>query len=330
MPSNQQSEILKVKGLKTYFFTPRGVVKAVDGISFSLKKGECLCIVGESGSGKTVTALSILGLVESPPGRTLEGEVLFHGEDLLKLPSKKLREIRGRRIAMIFQDPQSSLNPVLTIKDQIIEQIRLHLPLDDREAKDRVIHLLELMGIPQPEKRIEEYPHQFSGGMKQRVMIAMAMSCDPEIIIADEPTSALDVTVQAQILDLLKELKEKRELSIIFITHDLGIVADIADRIVVMYAGKTMERGNVFDIFDDPKHPYTKGLLECLPDVSGVKGKLPSIPGTIPSMIDPPEGCVFHPRCKFRMKVCSRAEPTEIPISGHHTVACHLYGGGEG
>ncbi|MFC1967813.1 ABC transporter ATP-binding protein [Chloroflexota bacterium] len=316
--------ILKVKNLKTYFFTGRGVVKAVDDISFDLRKGESLCLVGESGCGKTTAALSILGLIERP-GKTIAGEIFYYDQDFLKYSPEQLRKIRGRKIAMIFQDPESSLNPVFTIGDQITEQIKLHLGLNDRQAREKAIGLMKQVGIPGTERRIDDYPHQFSGGMKQRAMIAMALSCEPEILIADEPATALDVTIQAQILDIFQDLKEERHMSNIFITHDLGVVAEVADKIVVMYGGRVAEAGTVLDIFDDPRHPYTVGLIDCLPDVSRTKGRLTFIPGTIPSLVEPPEGCIFHPRCQKTMSICMEERPPEVTISEEHSVVCHLY-----
>jgi len=317
--------ILQVSELKTYFFTPLGVVKAVDGVSFGLGKGECLCLVGESGCGKTATALSILRLVDSPPGRIVGGEIQYHAEDLLQSPLSQLRRIRGNRIAMIFQDPQSSLNPVVTVGDQIMEPIRLHMKLGHRQARDRALRLMEQVGIPQAKGRMKYYPHQLPGGMKQRVMIATALSCDPEILIADEPTTALDTTIKAQILDIFRDLKQKKDMSTLFITHDLGTVAGIADRIIVMYGGRIAEAGSVLDIFDRPKHPYTWGLLNCLPAISERREKLSPIPGVIPSLIDPPEGCIFYPRCPRRMPVCQQKRPEEFVISEGHIAACYLY-----
>ena len=317
--------ILEIKHLKTYFFTRHGAVRAVDDVSFGLGKGECLCLVGESGCGKTATALSVLRLIDSPPGRIIDGEISYHGEDLLACTDSRLRQIRGNRIAMIFQDPLSSLNPVFTIGDQIVEPIKLHLGLKSGPAGEKAIYLMEQAGIPRARERIKDYPHQFSGGMQQRVMIATALSCDPEILIADEPTTALDTTIKAQILDIFQELKKKREMSILFITHDLGTVAGIADRIAVMYGGRLVETGTTLDIFDHPKHPYTLGLLNCLPDISTRKDRLTPIPGTISSLIDPPEGCIFYPRCERRMQVCNRERPVEVTISGGHVVNCHLY-----
>jgi len=317
--------ILEIRQLKTYFFTRYGAVRAVDGISFGLRKGESLCLVGESGCGKTATALSILRLIDSPPGSIVGGEILYHGEDLLNCSDKRLRQIRGNRIAMIFQDPQSSLNPVFTVGDQITEQIKLHLRLKHRLARERTVYLMEQVGIPQAGERMRDYPHQFSGGMKQRVMIAAALSCDPEILIADEPTTALDTTIKSQILDIFVGLKQKRNMSLLFITHDLGTVAGIADRIIVMYGGRIAEAGTALDIFDQPQHPYTHGLLNCLPSISTPRDRLTPIPGTIPSLIDPPKGCIFNPRCQRRMPICSQERPKEVVLSGEHLVACHLY-----
>ena len=317
--------ILQIDQLKTYFFTRNGVVKAVDGISLGLRKGECLCLVGESGCGKTATALSILRLVDSPPGRIVGGKIRFHREDLLQSSGARLRQIRGNHIAMIFQDPQSSLNPVFTVGNQIMEQISLHLKLGRSQARDRALALMEQVGIPQAEERMKYYPHQFSGGMKQRAMIAAALSCDPEILIADEPTTALDTTIKAQILDIFRSLKKERDMSILFITHDLGTVAGIADRIIVMYGGRIAEAGSVLDIFDQPKHPYTWGLLNCLPSISERQKKMTPIPGVIPSLIDPPEGCIFYPRCQWRMPVCQQERPGGFIISGEHVAACYLY-----
>ena len=319
------NNILEIKHLKTYFFTSRGVVKAVDDISFGLRKGETLCLVGESGCGKTATALSVLRLIDSPPGKIVNGEILYHGEDLLQCSSARLRQIRGNRIAMIFQDPQTSLNPVFTVGDQIAEQVKLHLGLNHRQAMERTLCLMDQVGIPRTRERVKDYPHQFSGGMRQRVMIAAALSCNPEILIADEPTTALDATIKTQILDIFQELQQERNMSILFITHDLGTVAGIADRIVVMYGGKLAEAGTTLDIFDDPKHPYTRGLINCLPDISTRRDRLTPIPGMIPSLIDPPEGCIFNPRCERRMPICSCEEPENVVISGEHIVACHLY-----
>lgn len=313
--------VLCIRNLKTYFFTKKGIVKAVDDVSFDLFKGEILCIIGESGSGKTATALSILRLIEKP-GEIVEGSIDFHGNDILKLSDKGMRAIRGNKISMIFQDASSSLNPVLSISDQITEALMLHLELNKNEAREKAVELLTSVGIPHAEERIDEYPHQFSGGMKQRVMIAMALSCSPEALIADEPTTALDVTIQAQILDIFKELKNKN--SILYITHDLGVVSEIADRIIVMYAGKFLENGDAKEVLRKPKHPYTQGLINCMPSGKG-KGKLVSIPGSIPTLIDMPQGCVFNPRCPYAMEICKKVLPDEIKISEKHSVRCYLY-----
>ena len=317
--------ILGVSHLKTYFFTRRGVVKAVDGIDFELKRGECLCLVGESGCGKTVTALSILGLIDSPPGRIIDGEVRYNNLDLVKCSPKQLRRIRGKEIAIIFQDAQSALNPVFTIGDQIVEQIRLHLGMKYTEARDKAMTLLKEMGIPSVERAMSYYPHQLSGGMKQRAMIAMSLSCDPQVLIADEPTTAVDVTIKAQILDIFHELKAKRQMSLIFITRDLGVVAEIGDRAVVIYGGKVVEMAPVSKIIGNPKHPYTAGLIDCLPDISKTTDRLASIPGTTPNPIELPQGCPFHPRCHKAMEICSQQQPPEVRISEGHEVSCHLY-----
>ncbi|HIE17446.1 MAG TPA: ABC transporter ATP-binding protein [Dehalococcoidia bacterium] len=318
--------VLKVNNLKTYFFTRRGVVRAVDGVSFDLKKGECLCLDGESGCGKTVTALSILGLIDSPPGRIVCGQINYDGLDLVQCSSRQLRKIRGNDIAIVFQEAQSALNPVLTVGDQIIEQIKLHRPLNYKEARRRAVELLAEMGIPSVERVMNYYPHQLSGGMKQRALIAMSLSCDPKILIADEPTTAVDVTIKAQILDTFRELKAKRQMSLLFITHDLAVVAEIGDRAVVMYGGKDVETAPVSEIISNPKHPYTAGLIACLPDVSKATDKLASIPGTTPDPLEMPPGCAFHPRCDRAMAICSQQQPPRVAVSGEHKVSCHLYG----
>lgn len=317
--------ILKVTNLKTYFFTPRGVIKAVDGINFDVKHGECLCLVGESGCGKTVTALSILRLVDSPPSRIVEGKIEYNGLDLASCSPRQLRQIRGKEIAMIFQDAQSALNPVFTIGDQLTEQIKLHLGTRSGEARNRAITLLREMGIPSVEKVMGYYPHHLSGGMKQRAMIAMGLSCNPQILIADEPTTAVDATIKAQIMDIFRELKATRQRSLLFITHDLGVVAEIGDRAVVVYGGRNIETAKVSEIIANPKHPYTAGLINCLPDFSQTKDRLTSIPGTIPSPLDLPQGCPFHPRCTKAMEICSQQKPPLITISEGHEVSCHLY-----
>jgi len=320
-----EGAILKIRNLRTYFFTRRGIVKAVDGITFDLVKGECLCLVGESGCGKTVTALSILGLIDSPPGRIVEGEIFYHNTDLAKCPADQLRHIRGKEIAMIFQDAQSALNPVFTIGDQIVEQIKLHLEVSHREAKGRAINLLKEVGIPSPEEVANYYPHQLSGGMKQRAMIAMSLSCDPRLLIADEPTTAVDVTIKAQIIDIFHQLKETRKMSLLFITHELGIVSEIGDRIVVMYAGRVAETAVVSELLNNPKHPYTSGLIKCLPDITQERERLESIPGTVPSLIDLPSGCLFHPRCDKAIAICREKQPPPVIVNHGHTVFCHRY-----
>lgn len=319
--------ILKVTNLKTRFFTSRGVVKAVDGVNFELKCGECLCLVGESGCGKSVTVLSILGLIESPSGKVVDGEANYNGLDLIKCSHEELRRIRGKEIAMIFQDAQSALNPVFTIGDQITEQIRLHLREGEKEARKRAITLLEEMGIPSAERAMESYPHQLSGGMRQRAMIAMSLSCDPQTLIADEPTTAVDVTIKAQILELFNELKTSRKMSLIFITHDLGVVSEIGDRAAIIYAGKDVETAPVSEIIGNPKHPYTVGLLNCLPDFAKTAERLVSIPGNTPDPTALPGGCTFHPRCPHVMDICRKLEPEQIRISDNHVVNCYLYKG---
>ncbi len=323
--SATNNKALVVENLRTHYFTRRGVVKAVDDVSFHLEKGECLCLVGESGCGKTATALSLLRLIDSPPGKIVSGRVWFHNQDLLQIPDRQIRDIRGNKIAMIFQDPQSSLNPVMPVGYQVEEQIRTHLKVSRSEATEKAVSLMKTIGIADAERRIAEYPHQFSGGMKQRVMIAMALSCNPEILIADEPTTALDVTIKAQVVDILKGLRQDRRMSLLFITHDLGIVAQIADRIIVMYAGKIVEEGITNDIFGSPKHPYTIGLIDCLPDISTQKERLTPIAGFIPSLIHPPSGCPFHPRCPRVKPICSQEAPHPIAISSGHMAYCHLY-----
>jgi oligopeptide/dipeptide ABC transporter ATP-binding protein len=315
--------VLQVRHLKTHFSTRRGTVKAVEDVSFDLRKGECLCIVGESGCGKTATAMSVLRLIDSPPGRIVGGEILYRGMDLLSCSESQLRQIRGNKIAMIFQDPQSALNPVFTIGNQIEEQISLHLKTGSKVTRERAISLMQRVGIPNAAQRIKEYPHQFSGGMKQRVLIAAALSCDPEVLIADEPTTALDTTIKIQILEIFQDLRAKTQMSIIFITHDLATVAEIADRIIVMYGGAIVERGNVFDIFDRPAHPYTLGLINCLPNISAPRGRLTPIPGSISSLINSPPGCIYYPRCDRHLPVCQETKPEETQISGEHYVSCH-------
>ena len=317
--------ILSIKDLRTYFFTRRGVVRAVDGVDFDLIKGECLCLVGESGCGKTVAALSILSLIDSPPGKVVSGEIDYNGIDLLTCPPDRLASIKGKEIAMAFQDAQSALNPVFTIGDQITEPIRLHLKLNNKEAKNRTISLLKEVGMASPERVVGYYPHQLSGGMRQRAMIAMSLSCKPQILIADEPTTAVDVTIKAQILDIFRRLKAEREMSLIFITHELNIVSEIGDRVAVMYAGRLAELADTAELLNSPKHPYTVGLIDCLPDIHEKKKRLRSIPGTVPNLIDPLEGCLFHPRCSRVMPICRELSPPAFTIGDGHKVFCHLY-----
>ena len=307
--------LLEVKDLKTYFYTDSGVAKAVDGVTFSLDKGKTLGIVGESGCGKSVTSLSIMRLVDPATGRNEGGSIVFDGQDLLTLPEKEMRKLRGNRISMIFQEPMTSLNPVFTIGDQISESLKLHKGLDKKAARDRAIELLELVGIPEAGKRVDEYPHQLSGGMRQRVMIAMALSGDPELLIADEPTTALDVTIQAQILQLLKDLPEKLHMSIIIITHDLGVIAEMADEVAVMYAGDIVEKAPTRALFDDPKHPYTIGLMNSIPDINDHVSRLRTLEGLVPSLYDMPSGCRFAPRCQFCCPECEahRINLTTLP-----------------
>jgi len=318
--------LLDVRNLHTVFDTPEGRLDAVDRASFRIFPGETLGVVGESGCGKSVTALSILRLVPSPPGRIAGGEILLEGEDLLKLPLSEMRHIRGNRISMIFQEPMTSLNPVFTIGSQIAEAITLHRKISAREARERVIESLRLVGIPNPPERVGDYPHQLSGGMRQRVMIAMALSCSPQLLIADEPTTALDVTIQAQILDLIAGLKEKLGMSVLLITHDLGIVAEVAQRVVVMYAGRVVEAGSVIDLFDGPRHPYTVGLLNSLPRLSRGEGRrrqrLHTIPGTVPTLLDRTPQCPFQDRCPRVLEVCRREDPPLEEVAAGHQAAC--------
>ncbi|HYE82115.1 MAG TPA: ABC transporter ATP-binding protein [Clostridia bacterium] len=321
---NLEDIILDIKGLKTYFYTDEAVMPAVDGVDFQVRKGETLGIVGESGCGKSVTCLSMLRLVPDPPGRTVAGEIIFRGEDLLKKTKNEMRHIRGNAISMIFQEPMTSLNPVYTIGDQLTEVICLHQKLNKKEAVKKAVDMLKLVGIPLPEQRINEYPHQLSGGMRQRVMIAMAISCNPALLIADEPTTALDVTIQAQILELLKELKRKLGTAIMLITHDMGVVAEMADNILVMYAGRVVEYADVKALFRAPKHPYTVGLLGSIPRMDVEQDKLYVIEGMIPNPAHMPKACRFHPRCPEARPICSRQEPELFPLDGRK-VRCWKY-----
>ncbi len=320
--------LLEVRGLKTYFYTEDGVVKAVDGVDFDVREGEIVAIVGESGCGKSVTSLSIMRLV-GIPGKIVEGEIIFKGENILDLPDSEMRRIRGDRISMIFQQPTSCLNPVFRVGDQISEVLEIHRGMDKKEGWERAIELLRIVGIPEPEKRVESFPHELSGGMAQRVMIAMALACEPELLIADEPTTALDVTIQAQILDLMRGLQEKFGSSIILITHDMGVVAEMASRVSVMYAGRVVEQADVNTIFENPLHPYTRGLLASIPVMGVVKERLDTIPGSVPNLINLPPGCKFAPRCKARMEhnlqICTEREPDLIEVEPGHKVRCWLY-----
>ncbi len=320
--------LLEVKGLKTYFFTDEGVVRAVDGIDLRIDRGETLGIVGESGCGKTVTALSVLRLIPMPPGRIVEGQILYEGRDLVTLPPGQMRKVRGKEISMVFQEPMTSLNPVFTIGEQIAEAIRLHEGLGRRAAMDKTVEMLKIVHMANPERRVKEYPHQLSGGMRQRVMIAMALSCNPKLLIADEPTTALDVTIQAQILELLNELKAKLGMAVMLITHDMGVIAETAQRVMVMYAARVAEEAPVKDLFKEPLHPYTQGLLRSIPRIdlaATKKQRLEAIPGVVPSLIDVPPGCRFTPRCPFAKAVCSEKDPVLKEVKPGHKVACWLY-----
>ncbi len=318
--------LLSIRGLKTYFHTSRGTVRAVDGISIDVKEGEIVGLVGESGCGKSVTAFSILRLV-SEPGKIVGGQILYRGRDLLALDEKGIRKIRGKEIAMIFQEPMTSLNPVFTVGNQIAEAVKLHQKKKRKEAWKEAIRMLGVVSIPDPEKRVYDYPHQMSGGMRQRVMIAMALSCNPSLLIADEPTTALDVTIQAQILTLLKRLQKEFDLSILLITHDFGIVAETVDRVAVMYAGKIIEEAPVRDIFREPKHPYTIGLLSSVPVAAKEKSgkRLQTIKGSVPDLLNLPEGCTFAPRCPSAMERCLQAFPETTMLDKGRKVSCYLY-----
>jgi oligopeptide/dipeptide ABC transporter ATP-binding protein len=325
MPTNP---LLQIKGLKTYFHTEAGTAKAVDGVSFDIMPGEVVGLVGESGSGKSVTALSILRLIPDPPGRIMEGSILFNGQDLLKLSWEDIRKIRGREISMIFQEPMTSLNPVFTIGMQIMEVVLHHEKISKKDAFDRSVEMLKLVGIPDPASRMHDYPHQYSGGMRQRVMIAMALACNPSLLIADEPTTALDVTIQAQILELMLKIKdERKDAAILLITHNLAVVAETCHRVIVMYGGKIQEIASVHELFRNPLHPYTQGLLASLPTVDGEKQKrLRTIPGNVPSIMDLPVGCKFVTRCPVKLDRCAITEPELIEVSPGHWVRCFLVG----
>ncbi len=317
--------LLQVKDLVTSFKTDRGIIRAVDGISFDIRKGQTVGLVGESGCGKSVTSLSILRLIQSPPGFVERGSINFDGKNILDLDDAGMRSIRGNRISMIFQEPMTSLNPVFTIGDQIGEVFRIHQGMNKKEARAKSIDMLRLVKIPAPESRVDEYPHQLSGGMRQRVMIAMALACNPELLIADEPTTALDVTIQAQILDLMADLQKTLNMAILLITHDLGVVAEVCDYVMVMYAGKIAEQAPVKDLFKDPKHPYTKGLLNSIPKLGHKTEYLPTIEGQVPSLSKLPKGCRFQDRCPFVMDKCRVDEPVLVEVGPERKVACWLH-----
>jgi peptide/nickel transport system ATP-binding protein len=323
--SETKSPILSLDSLRIHFKMEDGVARAVDGVSYEIFPGETLSVVGESGSGKSVTALGVMGLIPMPPGIKAGGSIRFKGEDITHASDARMRQIRGNEIAMIFQEPMTSLNPVFTVGDQIGEVIQLHQKKSRKEARERAIHLLDLVGIPRPDQRVDEYPHQMSGGMRQRVVIAMALACDPELLIADEPTTALDVTIQAQILELMERLQEETGASILFITHDLGVVAEVSDHVAVMYAGKVVEYADVFTLFNEPRHPYTVGLFHSLPSHTGAgaHGRLEPIRGVVPSPLNFPSGCRFRNRCDYANDRCGAEEPPLRAVGGGHTVACH-------
>ncbi|WLA52772.1 MULTISPECIES: ABC transporter ATP-binding protein [Bradyrhizobium] len=319
--------LLDIKGLKTHFATDDGILQAVDGVDISINRGETLCVVGESGCGKTVTAMSILKLIAMPPGKIVQGEIIFEGRDLVPLTSHELDDIRAKEIGFIFQEPMTSLNPVLTIGEQIAESLRRHEAVTKKQALERTIEMLKLVQIPNAAGRVHHYPHQFSGGMRQRVMIAMALACRPKLVIADEPTTALDVTIQAQILDLLQDMKERFGMAVMLITHAMGVVAETAQRVVVMYAGKVVEEAPVDELFGNPGHPYTQGLIRSIPRIdldAEHKTRLEAIRGSVPILINPPPGCRFAARCKYAMSICTEKEPRLREIAPGHRMACHL------
>ncbi|HJR79704.1 MAG TPA: ABC transporter ATP-binding protein [Anaerolineales bacterium] len=330
---NNSRPLLEVKGLKTYFYTEDGIVRAVDGVDFEVYPGEVLGLVGESGCGKSVTSLSIMRLV-AKPGRIDEGEILLDGENLLDLPESEMMKIRGNRISMIFQQPQTALNPVFRVGDQLSEVLSVHQDLGREAGRKRAVALLKMVGVPDPERRVDAYPHELSGGMAQRVMIAMALACVPELLIADEPTTALDVTIQAQILDLMRDLRRDMGTSVILITHDLGVVAEMAERVAVMYAGEIVEQTDVNSLFDEPLHPYTQGLIGSIPVLGEMKEKLAVIPGSVPNLIDLPPSCRFAPRCQARIKyacaICAEVKPELEEVKPGHYVRCWLYSDAEG
>ena len=331
--SNGAENLLEVKNLKTYFYTEDGVVKAVDGVDFAVKRGEVLGLVGESGCGKSVTSLSIMRLI-GIPGKIIEGEIQFDGQNLLDLPESEMVHMRGNRISMIFQQPQSSLNPVFRVGDQIAEVLDIHRSMGKEAGWQRAVELLKMVGIPDAERRAHAFPHELSGGMAQRVMIAMALACVPELLMADEPTTALDVTIQAQILDLMRDLRSKMQAAIVLITHDLGVVAEMAERVAVMYAGQIVEQTDVKTLFAEPKHPYTQGLIGSIPVLGVIKDELDTIPGSVPNLINLPPGCRFAPRCKARIQynlaICTEKNAELLPVTPDHTVRCWLYHSAEG
>jgi peptide/nickel transport system ATP-binding protein len=319
------NNLLEIKDLRTYFHTEEGIVKAVNGVSIALKEGETLGIVGESGCGKSVTSYSVMGLVEMPPGRIHGGEILFRGKDLLKMGDKEISAIRGRHMAIIFQEPMTALNPIMTCGDQIREALQIHTEMNRSEQDARILELLQEVGIPAPEKRMNAYPHELSGGMRQRVMIAIALSCNPSLLIADEPTTALDVTIQAQILELMKELQKKHGMAIILITHDLAVVAESVDRVAVMYAGEVVENAPVREIYRNPRHPYTQALLGSIPELGRHDKKIEAIPGRVPNLMEDIKGCPFANRCRKVMPVCSKKKPELKPVGADHLCRCLLY-----
>ena len=315
------------KDVHTYFYTEAGTVKAVNGVSYKIKEGETVCVVGESGCGKSVTALSLMRLIAAPQGEIVKGNISFDGKDITSLSEEEMMSIRGNDISMIFQEPMTSLNPVFTVGNQIMESIMLHQKLDKKQARDKAIEMIKLVGIPRAEAIVDSYPHELSGGMRQRIMIAMALSCNPKLLIADEPTTALDVTIQAQILDLMRDIKQKTQTSIMLITHDLGVVAEMADYVVVMYAGKVIEEGPVNDIFKNPLHPYTRGLLKSKPVINQETDRLYSIPGQVPNPIGMKDSCYFHERCEHCMEICKTQIPTIKYYDEQHKISCFLYDG---
>jgi peptide/nickel transport system ATP-binding protein len=318
--------LLEIRGLKTHFATDDGMVRAVDGVDLTIDRGETLGVVGESGCGKTVTALSVLKLIAMPPGQIVGGEILWQGQDLVRWSKQEMRRIRSSEIGIIFQEPMTSLNPVYSVGEQIAEVVRLHEGLGRRAARDKAVEMLRLVRIPNPERRVRDYPHQFSGGMRQRVMIAMALSCNPKLLIADEPTTALDVTIQAQILEILLEMKSRLGMAVMLITHAMGVIAETAQRVAVMYAGKVVEEASVEELFARPRHPYTQGLIRSIPrvDRGARKVRLEAIPGVVPSLLDPAPGCRFAPRCRFAMNACIRATPELREVAPGHKAACIL------